>query len=372
MSSIITNNDQHWMREALRLAKSAESQADPNPHVGCVIVNNGEIVGSGATLSVGNAHAEVVALQEAGEKAIGATVYVTLEPCAHHGRTPPCVNALIKAKVAKVIIACEDPNPQVAGKGVQMLHSAGIETLLGFISEEAKELNRGFIKRMQTGMPFVTAKMGVSVDGRSAIATGDSNWISNANSRADAHEYRACMSAILSTAKTVLADDPRLTARKGDGYYERQPLRIILDQQSQVPASAKVFHQAGRSLLVVSSEKLGEANDNFSSNSQVDVISCDVVNGHFDLVALMKELGRREINNVLLEAGADFQGACIQSGVVDELRVYLAPILLGQSPFQTLQLPELSDMQARKKLKLMDIKRIDDDVRLTYHFIASD
>lgn len=368
MSSIITTNDQHWMREALRLAKSAESQADPNPHVGCVIVRNGMLVGSGATRTVGNAHAEVVALQEAGVKAEGATVYVTLEPCAHHGRTPPCVDALIKAKIAKVIIACEDPNTQVAGKGVQMLHSAGIETLLGLISEEASELNRGFIKRMQTGVPFVTAKMGVSVDGRSAIANGDSNWISNSDSRADAHEYRSTMSAILSTAKTVLADDPRLTARKGDDLYKRQPLRIILDPQSKVPARAKVFHETGESLLVVSPEKLNETKSKFSDFTQVECTSSQVVNGHFNLKILMHEFGRREINNLLLEAGADFQGECINAGIVDELRIYIAPLLLGQSPFGALQLPEISNMQERSELHLLDVKRIGDDVRLIYQF----
>lgn len=367
MSSKITNN-QHWMSQAIALAESAAAQADPNPHVGCVIVKDGELIASGATQPAGHAHAEVVALTKAGTAAAGSSVYVTLEPCAHHGRTPPCVEALVKAKVAKVFIACEDPNPLVAGKGVLLLQEAGIETALGLFANEAKEMNRGFIKRMYTGMPYVTAKMGVSVDGRSAIANGDSNWISNDQSRYDAHVYRASMSAIITTANTVLADDPRLTARNGDELYDRQPLRIVLDPQAKVPTSAKVFHQAGNTLLVVAEEKLHQATQTFSDNEHLEIIASPSENNHFDLTALLQKLGRREINNVLLEAGAEFQGECISAGIVDELRVYLAPFLLGRSNFGALQLPEINTMQARTELILSNVKRIGDDVRLVYHF----
>lgn len=356
------------MREALELAQSSAAIADPNPHVGCVLVKNAKMLGAGATQAVGFAHAEVVALAEAGDAADGATAYVTLEPCAHQGRTPPCVNALIKAKVAKVIIACADPNPLVAGKSIEKFRQAGIECETGLLANEAQTLNRGFIKRMHTGVPFVTAKMGVSVDGRSAIATGDSNWISNAQSRADAHQYRSSMSAIVTTANTVLADDPRLTARDQDDLYPRQPLRIVLDAKARVPNSAKVFHQPGNTLLIVAGENLSSAQKQFSDNARVEVMALSADSSHFELHELMQELGRREINNVLLEAGAEFQGQCIAAGIVDELRMYLAPMLLGRSPFGIVQLPELASIQDRQELKLQDVKTIVNDVRLIYHF----
>ena len=371
MQSQFTPNDERWMREALELAESASMQADPNPHVGCVIVKNAVVVGSGATQVVGQAHAEVVALSKAGDDAKGATAYVTLEPCAHHGRTPPCVDALIAAKLERVVIACTDPNPEVAGKGIAALTDAHIKTDTGLLQSDAETINRGFIKRMQTGRPFVTAKMGVSVDGRSALSNGDSNWISNPESRHDAHAYRARMSAILTTAKTVLSDNPRLTARDGDELYPRQPLRIVLDPQADVSPKAQLFEQPGKNLLIVPEDKLENVQTKFSGLKFVEVIALKLNHGHFELTKLMDELGRREINNLLLEAGAEFQGACIEAGIVDEIRVYLAPVLLGRSDFGVLQLSTIDNMQARKKLHLMEVKRFADDVRLTYQFSKS-
>ena len=368
MSTGFTQDQEQYMQLALQKAHESIAIADPNPHVGCVIVKNRQIIGSGSTQKAGQAHAEIMALDEAGAAAGGADVYVTLEPCAHQGRTPPCVDALIKARVKRVVIACEDPNPLVAGQSIQKLNAAGIETQVGLFSEEAKLLNRGFIKLMQSGTPFVTAKMGVSVDGRSAIATGDSNWISSAESREHAHQYRSGMSAILSTASTVIADDPRLTARDGDKLYERQPLRIILDAKAQVSLDAKFLQQVGSSLLVVSEEKLIESKRKFYEYRNLEIISSPTIEKRFDLKLLMQVLAKREISNVLLEAGADFQGACIEAGIVDELRVYLAPLLLGQSSFGILQLPQLQSMQKRKTLKLQNVQRINDDVLLTYHF----
>lgn len=368
MTMVFTQDQQEYMRLALQKASESVASADPNPHVGCVLVKNRQIIGTGATQIVGEAHAEIMALQEAGAAAGGADVYVTLEPCAHHGRTPPCVDALIEAKVKRVVIACEDPNPNVSGKSIEKLKAAGIETQVGLFSDEAKELNRGFIKRMRTGLPFVTAKMGVSVDGRSAIANGDSNWISSAESREHAHQYRSTMSAILTSANTVIADDPRLTARDGDELFTRQPLRIILDVKAQVSPQARLFKQAGNSLLFVRKEDLIETGRNFYEHKNLEVASLPTTGNHFDLNYLMQELAQREINNVLLEAGADFQGSCVAAGIVDELRVYLAPLLLGRSDFGVLQLPILKDMQERKTLKLQDVQRISDDVLLTYHF----
>lgn len=368
MSTSFTQDQQDYMRLALQKANEAAAIADPNPHVGCVLVKNRQIIGTGATQKVGEAHAEIMALHEAGAAAGGAEVYVTLEPCAHQGRTGPCVDALIKAKVKRVVIACEDPNSEVAGKSIAKLKAAGIETQVGLFADEAKELNRGFMKRMNTGMPFVTAKMGISVDGRSAIENGDSNWISSDQSRQHAHHYRSKMSAILTSAKTVIADDPRLTARVGDELLERQPLRIVLDLHGEVPTTAKLLQQPGETLLVVAEESLIDTKKKFYEPRNLEVISIANDSKHFDLKLLMQELAKREINNILLEAGADFQGACIAAGIVDELRIYLAPLLLGQSTFGILQLPALKAMQERKTLKLHDLQRIADDVLLTYHF----
>jgi len=368
MSNTFSQVQQDYMQLALQKARESQTIADPNPHVGCVLVKNRQIIGTGATQRVGEAHAEIMALHEAGAASGGAEAYVTLEPCAHQGRTGPCVDALISAKVKRVIIACEDPNPKVAGKSIEKLKAAGIETQVGLFADQAKLLNRGFMQRMRTGKPFVTAKMGVSVDGRSAIADGNSNWISSLDSRQHAHQYRAKMSAILTTAKTVLADDPRLTARNGDELFERQPLRIVLDPNAQVSPQAKLFQQAGNSLLFVREENLVETGRNFYEHKNLEVAALPVTNNHFDLKVLMQELGQRDINNLLLEAGADFQGACISAGIVNELRVYLAPMLLGQSEYGILQLPALKNMQERKTLNLHDIQRIADDVLLTYHF----
>ncbi len=368
MSTGFTQDQQGYMRLALQKASEAAVIADPNPHVGCVLVKNRQVIGTGATQKVGEAHAEIMALHEAGAAAGGAEVYVTLEPCAHQGRTGPCVDALIEAKVKRVVIACQDPNSLVAGKSIGKLKAAGIETQVGLFAEEAKELNRGFMKRMQTGLPFVTAKMGVSVDGRSAIANGDSNWISSDESREHAHQYRSKMSAILTSANTVIADNPRLTARNGDELFARQPLRIILDVKSQVSPQAKVFTQPGNTLLIVKEDDQVETGRNFYEHKNLEVTSLPLIGQHFNLKSLMQELGRREINNILLEAGADFQGACIAAGVVDELRVYLAPLLLGESDFGILQLPALKAMQERQTLKLQDVQRIAEDVLLTYHF----
>jgi len=360
--------DINYMQLALQKAGESAAIADPNPHVGCVLVKNRQVIGTGSTQKIGHAHAEIMALHEAGAAAGGAEVYVSLEPCAHQGRTAPCVDALIQASVKRVVIACEDPNPEVSGQSIEKLKAANIETLVGVCSEEAKLLNRGFIKRMQTGLPFVTAKMGISIDGRSAIANGDSNWISSEQSRIHAHRYRSKMSAILSTANTVVADNPRLTARDGDELYERQPLRVILDVNAQVSPHAKLLQQPGNTLLVVQEENLIESKRKFYEHKNLEIISLPLIGTHFDLNLLLQELGQREINNVLLEAGADFQGACIEAGMVDELRVYLAPILLGQSSFGVLQLPALNKMQERKTLKLHALEQISDDVLITYHF----
>lgn len=363
--------DKHWMKFALKLAAKAARRADPNPHVGCVIVKGDEILGQGNTQKVGQAHAEQAALshaRELGYDVAGATAYVTLEPCAHYGRTPPCSDALIKAGLTEVVIATRDPNPRVSGGGIEKLRNAGIKVRLGLFHSEAREMNRGFIQRMKTGRPFVIAKMAVSADGRSAIKDGESVWITNDKSRADVHKLRGLMSAVLTTARTVMVDDPRLTARhhKSGKLLTRQPLRVVLDPHAEVRNTAQTFHQPGKVLLFVSPEKRQAAVLEFANLSNVEIVELEANNGQFDLREVFYELGDHEVNNVLIEAGARFQGVCVDSGMVSELRVYIAPHLMGSSDFGILELPALTSMKDRMSLELKDVKKFGQDVRLVY------
>ena len=359
------------MKYALKLAKTAVCRADPNPHVGCVIVRGDEVLGQGSTQVVGQAHAEQAALQNAkeqGNDVEGSKVYVTLEPCAHYGRTSPCADALINAKVGEVIVATRDPNPRVSGGGIKKLQNAGIAVRVGLFDRRARDLNRGFIQRMKTGKPFVIAKMAVSADGRSALDQGVSSWVSNEESRADVQKLRCTMSAILSTASTVMADNPRLTARdhKTNELNQRQPLRVILDPRGELKSEYKTFHERGKVLLVVAQGQYAEAEIEFSKLDNVEIIDLPLKNDVFDLRNVFEQLGQHEINNVLIEAGAQFQGVCVEAGLVDELRVYIAPHLMGGSRFGILELSPLDDMKKRMSLELKDVKRFGQDVRLIY------
>lgn len=366
-----TSQDHEFMRLALELAEKGRFTTSPNPAVGCVLVKHGEIVGKGFHMKAGEEHAEVMALRQAGKKARGATAYITLEPCAHFGRTPPCVLGLIDAGVSKVIAAMEDPNPQVSGQGMQMLRDAGIESAVGLLRENAEALNRGFLKRMRTGLPWVQLKMGMTIDGRTATAAGESKWITGDKSRADVQIERAKASAILSTGATVIADDPSLNVRweqlplRIQQEYARdtvrQPIRIIWDFQQQVRPYHRLFSISSPIWLV--SDK--------ARNMAVFPEFCDSLILQPDgeqtiLQALMSELGKRQINTLWVEAGARLAGALIAENLVDELLVYMAPKLLGDQARGLCHLPALDKLADAPLWQLRHVEQIGDDVKLVY------
>ena len=366
-----TRQDHEFMQLALELAAKGQFTTTPNPSVGCVLVKNDEIVGKGFHFKAGESHAEVMALKAAGEKAQGATAYVTLEPCAHFGRTPPCALGLINAGVSKVIAAMEDPNPQVAGQGMQMLRDAGIDTAVGLLAEQAEELNKGFLKRMRTGMPFVQVKMGMTIDGRTATASGESKWITGEPARSDVQKARAAASAILSTSATVLADDPSLNLRweqlpkavQVDYARDtlRQPVRIILDSQQLVRPEHQLFKIPSPVWLI------GDKPRNMSEFPAFCESLVLPPEPHQTLLqALMLELGKRQINLLWVEAGAHLAGALIEQDLVDELIVYIAPKLLGDQARGLCHLPALTCLADAPLWQLQDMEKIGEDVKLVY------
>ncbi|HVC38101.1 MAG TPA: bifunctional diaminohydroxyphosphoribosylaminopyrimidine deaminase/5-amino-6-(5-phosphoribosylamino)uracil reductase RibD, partial [Gammaproteobacteria bacterium] len=305
--------DHAFMAEALRLAQQGLYTTDPNPRVGCVLVKDGNTVGRGFHHKAGEAHAEVRALKQAGDDARGATAYVTLEPCAHFGRTGPCADALVKAKVARVIAAMSDPNPQVAGKGFEKLRAAGIETTVGLLETEARALNPGFISRMTRGRPWVRSKLAVSLDGRTALASGASKWISGEAAREDGQRWRARSSTILTGIGTLLADDPALTVRLPGDW--RQPNRIVVDAQLRTPPGARLLKQAGDTYIATVVTDARRHAFLAAAGAKIMVLSSS--DGHIDLVALMRQLAEIECNEVLVEAGAGLNGALLKAGLLD-------------------------------------------------------
>lgn len=355
-----------YMQHAIRLAKKGLYTTAPNPSVGCVIVKNDEIVGEGWHQRAGKAHAEVNALKQAGEKAKDATVFVTLEPCSHIGKTPPCADALIKAGVKKVIVAMKDPNPLVAGSGLKKLQDAGIETEDGLLESQARALNPGFIKRMETGRPFVRVKLAMSLDGRTAMASGESQWISGESSRNDVQRLRAESSAILTGIDTVLADDPamnvRLTAgQTGGGANDevRQPKRIVLDTRFRMPSDTKIASVPGECIVYTTVNV-----DNKSSYPFI-IETCDTQDGRIDLQFLMKDLAKKEINLLHVEAGSVLCGALLKNDLVDEIIIYMAPHIMGDNAKGLFHLPELEQMKDRVSLKILDVRSIGNDIRIT-------
>ncbi|ORM67914.1 bifunctional diaminohydroxyphosphoribosylaminopyrimidine deaminase/5-amino-6-(5-phosphoribosylamino)uracil reductase RibD [Pantoea rwandensis] len=361
--------DERYMARALELARRGRFTTTPNPNVGCVIVRGDEIVGEGWHHRAGEPHAEVHALRMAGEKAKGATAYVTLEPCSHHGRTPPCCDALIAAGVSRVVAAMQDPNPQVAGRGLYRLQQAGIEVSHGLMMSEAEALNRGFLKRMRTGFPWIQLKLGASLDGRTAMASGESQWITSAAARRDVQRFRAQSSAILSSSATVLADDPSLTVRWNelnedvhqqlDESALRQPVRVIIDSQQRVTPQHRLITQPGETWLMRSDI------DQQSWPQSVSQIAVPLRGEHLDLVAMMMLLGQRQINTVWVEAGASLAGALLQVGLVDELIVYMAPKLLGNAARGLCELPGLEQLNDAPALNFSDVRKVGADLRLT-------
>lgn len=356
-----------YMQRAIRLARRGLYTTDPNPRVGCVLVKNGEVVGEGWHKIAGGPHAEILALKQAGDRARGATTYVTLEPCSHTGKTPPCTDALIQAGVSRVIAAMIDPNPLVAGKGLSKLQDNGIDTESGLLEEQARALNPGFIKRMEVGLPYVRIKMAMSLDGRTAMASGESQWITGEAARRDVQLLRARSSAVLTSVDTVLADDPsmnvRLSAKElGIEGEVRQPLRVILDSQLRIPSDAKICKLEGNVLLITSSEVTNNAVD-------CDVEKVPELDGHVDLNAVMKLLAEREVNELHVEAGSKLCGALVENKLVDELVVYMAPHLMGDDARALFSLKGLSKMKHKISLDICDVRTIGNDIRITAKFV---
>lgn len=357
-------DDYRYMAQALRLARKGLFTTHPNPRVGCVLVRDNTIVAEAFHERAGLPHAEALALAMAGEHAKGATAYVTLEPCSHFGRTPPCADALINAGVSRVVAAMTDPNPLVAGRGLAKLKQAGIEVSSGLLESEARALNPGFIKRMEKGLPYVRVKMAMSLDGRTAMQSGESKWITGADARQDVQQWRARSAAVITGIGTVLADDPELTVRIGTDLP--QPLRVVLDSQGRMPLTAKMLQSTGPILHVTSSSVI-QTED---WPTHCTTLQLNTVNNRIDLVSLLTHLAEvYQINEVLVEAGANLVGAFVEANCVDELLVYMAPTLLGSEARPLMTLP-LSQMKDQKRLELDDCRLIGQDMRMTWRFLS--
>jgi diaminohydroxyphosphoribosylaminopyrimidine deaminase/5-amino-6-(5-phosphoribosylamino)uracil reductase len=358
--------DNRFMTRALRIGCHGRMTTDPNPRVGCVIVRNGEIVGEGWHVRAGEPHAEVHALEMAGDKARGATVYVTLEPCSHHGRTPPCSDALIEAGVSRVVVAMEDPNPEVSGQGIQRLRDADIEVEVGHHHDHAERMNPGYLKRVRQGLPLVRVKLASSLDGRTAMASGESQWITSEVSRTDVHRLRAEASAIMTGMGTVRHDNPSLTVRLGrDKLGEfSPPTRIVLDSNFEIPADARLVTDGEAPTLIVVGEGKAGSRDDISAE-HVAVMEAPLQAGRLDLRAVMQLLAERGFNEILVEAGATLSGALLQAKLVDELVLYMAPHLMGNEAREMMHLPGMKDMNQRVLLHISDITNLGDDIRIT-------
>jgi diaminohydroxyphosphoribosylaminopyrimidine deaminase/5-amino-6-(5-phosphoribosylamino)uracil reductase len=351
--------DSVWMARALQLAERGLYTTSPNPRVGCVLVKEDQIVGEGWHERAGQPHAEVHALRAAGEAARGATAYVTLEPCSHHGRTPPCADALIAAGVARVVVVVQDPNPQVAGEGIEKLRNAGIAVESGLMEAAARELNIGFFARMTRGTPWVRSKTGMSLDGRTALANGVSQWITGPAARRDVQHWRARSCAVLTGAGTVLADDPRLNVREIETV--RQPLRVILDNELQTQPSARMLKEEGV-LIYTAVKDAAKIAALRQAGAAVEVLPDGA--GQVDLPAVMCDLAQHGINEVLVEAGSTLNGALLRAGLVDELLLYVAPQLLGDAARGIAQLGELTALEQRIDLTWQDVRQVGADLRI--------
>ncbi|HIP52438.1 MAG TPA: bifunctional diaminohydroxyphosphoribosylaminopyrimidine deaminase/5-amino-6-(5-phosphoribosylamino)uracil reductase RibD [Chromatiales bacterium] len=357
------------MARALRLAERGLYTTHPNPRVGCVLVKNDRVIGEGWHRRAGEPHAERLALAAAGEAARGATAYVTLEPCCHHGRTPPCTDALIESGVTRLVAAMEDPNPRVAGQGFQRLREAGIEVHGGVLQAQAEALNPGFIKRIREGLPYLRVKLAMSMDGRTAMASGESQWISSEASRRNVQRLRARSSAILTGIGTVLADDPSMNVRldpgdlagmeEGDTVY--QPVRVVLDARLNMPAESRMLTLPGQTVVLCADEDPVHAARLEAAGAHVVPLPGD--ERGVDLRAALEYLAEQEVNEVLLEAGATLAGSALQSSLVDEIWLYMAPHLMGDAARGLFHLPGLERMAQRIPLEIADLRRIGPDVR---------
>ena len=347
------------MAQALRLAEHGLYSTSPNPRVGCVLVRDGVVVGEGWHERTGEPHAEIHALRAAGDAARGATAYVTLEPCSHHGRTPPCAEALIAASVARVVVAVQDPNPQVAGQGIAKLRAAGIEVECGLMEAAARELNIGFFTRMTRGTPWVRSKIAASLDGRTALANGESKWITGASARQDVQHWRARSCAVLTGIGTVLADDPQLNVR--DLATSRQPLRAVVDNGLRLPPNAQLLQESGTVVYTVTQDAQKIA---ALEQAGARVVVLPDVNGQVDVAAVLRDLAMQGCNEVLVEAGSKLNGALLNEGLVDELVLYLAPQLLGDMARGMARLDELTSLDQRINLEWQDVRHVGIDLRI--------
>ncbi|MGP1959105.1 MAG: bifunctional diaminohydroxyphosphoribosylaminopyrimidine deaminase/5-amino-6-(5-phosphoribosylamino)uracil reductase RibD [Arsenophonus sp. NC-CH8-MAG3] len=364
----MTQFDKQFMSRALSLANQGRFTTSPNPNVGCVIVSNDEVVGEGFHCRSGDSHAEIYALQMAGEKANGATAYITLEPCSHYGKTPPCADALINAGILRVVVAMQDPNPQVAGQGLLKLQKAGIEVILGLLIDEAEQLNRGFLKRMRTGFPYVQLKLAASLDGRTALKSGESKWITSLTARQDVQNFRAQASAILTTSATILTDNPALNVRWVDFSPElqnlypkeslRQPIRIVLDRHNQVKPEDIVTKSDGKCWLIRPNPIL----QNWCGD--VEQIVIPIYEKGIDLVLLITQLAKRDINSIWIESGPTLAGALLTLGLVDELIIYIAPKILGGTARELINIPALQKLKDAPVFEFINVEVIGPDLRL--------
>lgn len=352
------------MARAIQLARNGWYSTSPNPRVGCVLVKAGRIIGEGWHQQAGFGHAEVNALAAVQESTQGATAYVTLEPCSHHGKTPPCADTLIRAGIATVVFGMQDPNPQVAGRGLARLQAAGIEVVGPVLEQDARALNAGFIQRMETGRPRVFAKAASSIDGRTAMQSGESQWITGGAARADVQKLRAQSCAIVTGVGTVMQDNPALTVRDESlaiaGFPLRQPLRVIVDSHLQTPVDARMLQQPGKTLLVYAGA-IPERREAFAV-AGIETWCLANAEGKVDLPALVVELGKRQCNEVMLESGAKLLGAFLQAQLVDELYLYMAPTLLGSNARPLAALP-LDTMKEQLRFDVKDMRKVGDDVR---------
>lgn len=363
---MFTAADHEHMAQALRLAEQGLYSTMPNPRVGCVIVKDNVVIGFGAHLRAGEPHAEIHALrmaqERAPEKIQGADVYVTLEPCSHHGRTPPCAEALVRAGVGRVIAAMQDPNPLVAGSGLAQLAANGIVTASGLMQAQAAELNIGFISRMSRGLPFVRSKIAASLDGRTALSNGTSKWITGEAARHDVQRWRARSSAIMTGVCTVLADDPQLDVRDADLLASgRQPLRVVVDSRLRISPTARIL-QGGPTLVAYAADPDAKARALQQAGAELLLLSDGA--GRVCLKSLLQALAQREINELMVEAGQGLNGALLEHALIDELLLYYAPLLMGSTAKAMFALPEFTHMQQRTELEILDLRTIGNDIRL--------
>ncbi|MFO1350859.1 MAG: bifunctional diaminohydroxyphosphoribosylaminopyrimidine deaminase/5-amino-6-(5-phosphoribosylamino)uracil reductase RibD [Gammaproteobacteria bacterium] len=356
-------DDYGHMARALALAERGRCTTDPNPRVGCVLVQGGAVVGEGWHVRAGDHHAEVNALRMAADRARGATAYVTLEPCCHYGRTPPCSDALIAAGVARVVAAIQDPDPRVDGRGLAQLRAAGIIVECGLLEEQARQLNIGYFQRHLHNRPWLRCKLAMSLDGRTAMASGESQWITSPATQIDVQHLRAQSSAILTGIGTVLADDPSLNVRL-PGDHPRQPWRVVLDSELRLPANARTLGLAGRVLVFTAVADADRHAPLLARGAEIQVMPRARTGVGLDLPGVARELARREINEVLVESGAILAGALLRAGLIDEMVIYLAPLLLGSSACGLFHLPEIAALADGIALDITDVRAVGVDWRI--------